>query len=64
MAYEIRLGYLSSAVLFWVLGVATAVILGLRKRAIESTVRWLAVTVPIGVLAEFVFGLVYNQRLG
>ena len=62
VAYAIRLGYAQSAVLFWSLGVATVLILGLAKKNLKSATLWLAVTLPVGMLAEVVLGLVYNQK--
>jgi hypothetical protein len=60
--YAIRLGDAQSAILFWSLGVATVLILGLAKKNLKSATVWLAVTLPAGILAEVVLGLVYNQK--
>jgi Family of unknown function (DUF6518) len=60
--YAIRLGYVHSAILFWTLGVIAVLTLGLVKRNLNSVVVWLAVTFPVGMLAEVLLGLVYNQR--
>jgi hypothetical protein len=60
--YAIRLSDGESAVLFWLLGVATLLILGLVKRNLKSAIAWLAVTLPVGVVAEVVLGFVYNQK--
>ncbi len=62
VAYAIRLGYAQSAVLFWSLGVATLLILGVAKRNLKTAALWLAVTLPVGMLAEVILGLVYNQK--
>jgi hypothetical protein len=60
--YAIRFGDAQSAILFWSLGVATVLILGRAKGNLKSATVWLAVTLPVGMLAEVVLGLVYNQR--
>ena len=60
--YAIRLGDAQSAVLFWSLGVATVLILGLAKKNLKSITVWLAVTLPAGIVAEVLLGLVYNQK--
>jgi hypothetical protein len=60
--YAIRLDDTQSAILFWSLGVATVLTLGLAKKNLKSATAWLAVTVPAGVVAEVVLGLVYNQK--
>jgi hypothetical protein len=62
VVYAIRLDYLTSAVLFWSLGIAAVLILGVAKRHVKSAALWLAVTVPIGMLAEVVLGFIYNQK--
>jgi hypothetical protein len=60
--YAIRLHDGESAVLFWSLGVVTVLTLGLVKRSLKAPFVWLAVTVPVGMLAEVVLGLVYSQK--
>jgi hypothetical protein len=61
VVYAVRLGYWSSAALFALIGVALVVVLGLAQRRHLQLVKWLLVTVPLGVVAELVLGLVYNQ---
>jgi Family of unknown function (DUF6518) len=61
VVYAARLGYWSSAALFALIGVAMVVMLGLAQRRHLQLAKWLLVTVPLGVVAELVLGLVYNQ---
>jgi hypothetical protein len=61
VAYGVRLHYGSSAILFGILGAGAAVVVGLLRRQPGSVVRWLLLTFPIGVAAEFILGVVYNQ---
>lgn len=61
VGYGWRLHYTSSAILFAVIGVAAAVLLGLRDRAYVPLCRWLLVTFPAGAIAELILGLVYAR---
>jgi len=61
ISYGWRLHYTSSAVLFAGLGVAAAVLLGLRGRQYASLCRWLLITFPAGAIAELILSLVYAQ---
>jgi len=61
VGYGWRLHYTSSAILFALIGVAVAVLLGLRDRRHPAICRWLLVTVPAGAVAELILGLVYDQ---
>jgi len=59
VAYAWRLHYFSTAVLFATIGVTTWVGLGAYRRQHLQIARWLALVLPIGVLAECALGLVY-----
>ena len=61
VVYAIRLDYWSSAILFAVIGAALAVLLGLAQRRQARLAKWLLVTFPLGIVAELILGLVYNQ---
>jgi Family of unknown function (DUF6518) len=61
VAYGIRLHYGSSAILFAVLGAGAAAALGLLRHQPGPVVKWLLLTFPVGVAAEFILGVVYNQ---
>jgi hypothetical protein len=63
VVYACRLGYWSSAGLFALIGVATVVLLGLVRRQHARLLMWLLVSFPLGVVAELILGLVYNQSL-
>jgi hypothetical protein len=60
VAYAWRLHYWSSAVLFAVVGVVLFAVLGRRERHLPAA-RWLGATLPLGVLAELLLGLVYGR---
>lgn len=61
VAYGFRLHYVSSLVLFAVIGLGLVVLLGLRRRQLRRTIAWLCITLPAGLVAEIVLGLVYRQ---
>jgi Family of unknown function (DUF6518) len=61
VAYGIRLHYGSSAILFAILGVGAVAVVGLFRHQPGPVVKWLLLTFPIGVAAEFILGVVYNQ---
>jgi Family of unknown function (DUF6518) len=62
VVYAVRLGYWSSAILFASIGVVATVLLGLaRPRHHGRLVKWLLLSFPLGVVAELILGLVYNQ---
>jgi hypothetical protein len=61
VAYGFRLHDISSLVLFGVIGAGLVVLLGLRHRRLRATLAWLGVTLPAGLIAEVVLGLVYSQ---
>lgn len=61
VSYGWRLHYTSSAILFALIGVAIAVLLGLRDRRHLAICRWLLVAVPAGAVAELILGLVYDR---
>jgi Family of unknown function (DUF6518) len=61
VAYGIRLHYGSSAILFAVIGAGAAIGLSVLRHQRGRLVKWLLLTFPIGVAAEFVLGVVYNQ---
>jgi hypothetical protein len=64
VAYQWRLGYTSSAVLFWVIGAVLAVLLGSRRHQLFRTLRWLPATFVVGTLGELVLSLIYKQSIG
>jgi hypothetical protein len=61
VAYAIRLHYGSSAILFAAIGTGAAIGLSPFRHQRGQLVKWLLLTFPIGVAAEFVLGVVYNQ---
>lgn len=61
VVYAWRLNYVSSAVLFSVIGVALVALLGLRGRQHTRVVRWLLVVFPVAVASEIVFVLVASS---
>jgi hypothetical protein len=61
VAYAIRLHYGSSAILFAVIGASAAIGLSLFRHQRGRLVKWLLLTFPLGVAAEFILGVVYNQ---
>jgi hypothetical protein len=61
VVYAVRLNYWSSAVLFALIGAAAVVLLGLAHRQYARLLKWLLLTFPLGVVAELILGLVYNQ---
>ena len=61
VSYGWRLHYVSSAVLFGVLGLALIVALGFRGRPYARVGLWLVVALPAGILAELLLGLIYRQ---
>jgi hypothetical protein len=61
ISYGWRLHYGSSAALFGALGAATVAVLGLHHQQHWSIVRWLPVTLAIGVVAELLLGVLYLQ---
>jgi Family of unknown function (DUF6518) len=64
VAYQWRLGYTSSAVLFCVIGALIALVLGSRRHQLFRTLRWLPATFVIGALGESLLGLIYKQSVG
>jgi hypothetical protein len=61
IGYGWRLRYLSTAVLFASLGVAVIALLGIRRHQHADVAKWLAAALPVGILAELLLGLVYQQ---
>jgi hypothetical protein len=61
IGYGLDLHYTSSAALLVVLGVAFAVILGLPGRRLPGLARWIVPVLAVGVAAELLLGLLYNQ---
>jgi hypothetical protein len=61
VTYGFRLHYVSSAVLFTVIGAALVVVLGMRQQQLLRAIAWLCITLPAGLVAEVVLGLVYSQ---
>jgi hypothetical protein len=47
--------------LFALIGAAAVVLLGLAHRQYARLLKWLLLTFPLGVVAELILGLVYNQ---
>ncbi|MCW2546667.1 MAG: hypothetical protein JWN96_1127 [Mycobacterium sp.] len=64
VVYGFRLHYGSTAVLFAVLGVIAAALLGLRGRQHLRLLAWLCVTLPAGVIAELILNQIYDQSIG
>jgi hypothetical protein len=61
VAYGVRLHYWSSAILFAALGVGAILLLGFRRHQHGRIARWLLLTLPLAVAAEFILGVVYNE---
>jgi hypothetical protein len=61
VSYGWRLHYGSSAILFGVTGIAAGALLGLHRRQHRRIAVWLAVALPVGIVAELMLGLVYRQ---
>jgi hypothetical protein len=61
MAYAIRLGYDSSAVLFGAIGIVLAVVLALRSGRPARVAAGLVPMFVLGVIAELALGAVYAQ---
>jgi hypothetical protein len=61
VVYAVRLNYWSSAVLFALLGVGAVALLGMHHRRHVRLLQWLLLTFPVGIVAELILGLVYNQ---
>jgi hypothetical protein len=61
VAYAIRLHYGSSAILFAVIGAGAAMGLSVVRNERARLVKWLLLTFPVGIVAELILGLVYNQ---
>jgi hypothetical protein len=64
VVYGFRLHYASTAVLFAVLGVIVAALLGFRGRQHLRLLAWLGVTLPAGVIAELILNQIYSQSIG
>jgi hypothetical protein len=64
VAYQWRLHYTSSAVLFCAIGVVSVFVLGRRQRTVWRIVGWLPATVIAGGLGELLLGLIYKQSIG
>jgi Family of unknown function (DUF6518) len=60
-AYAWRLHYYSSAVLFAGIGIVVFALTGLRGRQHGRAARWLLAAFPVGVAAELILDLIYNQ---
>jgi Family of unknown function (DUF6518) len=61
VSYGLRLHYLSSAILFAAVGILGFVVLGWRRRQYRALTTGLLVVLPVGVIAEVLLGLIYNQ---
>ncbi|HEX3908643.1 MAG TPA: DUF6518 family protein [Mycobacteriales bacterium] len=61
VAYAWRLHYYSTAILFATIGLFILVGLGTYRRQHRRIVQWLALVLPIGILAEYALGLVSHQ---
>jgi hypothetical protein len=59
--YGFRLHYLSSLILFGVIGLVVLALLGFHEHWHGRLAIWLVVTVPAGVVAELILGLIYTQ---
>jgi type VI protein secretion system component VasF len=64
ISYGWRLHYRSSALLFAAIGVVTYILLGFHHRQHRRIALWLLATLPAGIVAEMLLGLVYNQSFG
>lgn len=62
VTYALRLGYLSSAALFWILGGVTILLLGMLRKNTTLTLLWVGATLPVAMIGELLLGLIYNQR--
>lgn len=58
VVYQLRLGYTSAAVLFGVLSVGLALLLGAHRRQYAPMLRWLAPVLALGVAGHLAIGLV------
>jgi hypothetical protein len=61
VVYGFRLHYLSSAVLFGIIGLVALAVLGRHDRQHGHLVTWLLVVFPAAAIAEVIIGMIYSQ---